>query len=304
METTDPSESPLSERITRRLATLSPAERRVAEYLRNHTEEMVFATAEQIGSAVGTSDATVVRTAKALGYSGLPDLKHEVGQRIVLDKRPATRLHRRIERVGPEPSAALDHVFDEAVERLRETRRLLAAQPVHDAVELLDSAGRILTFGVGASEVAARYMALRLRRIGRRAQPIIGSGFCLADELLDLGGGDVIICYAPGRLLDDLTVVIDHAAETGARIVLVSDSLGPVLAGRVALTLSAVHSPSGLTGECLSSMTLSDALLLALAARDEPRSTAASDLLTQLRTGLIGRDAAVYVPLNERPHRD
>jgi RpiR-like protein len=40
------------------------AERTVAEYLRMHGREAIFSSAEQIAEATGTSDATVVRTAK------------------------------------------------------------------------------------------------------------------------------------------------------------------------------------------------------------------------------------------------
>ncbi|WP_028922651.1 MurR/RpiR family transcriptional regulator [Pseudonocardia acaciae] len=282
MSTTDPGEAPLARRIAERADVLTPTELMVAEYLRARSEEVLFATAEQLAKAAGTSDATVIRTAKALGYSGLPELKHDVGGYLVRVRRPAVRLAQRIEHAG-ESAGLLDSVFAEAAERLAETRRLLRTEEVQRAVDLLAGATEVVGYGVGISALVAEYLTTRLTRVGVRARAAGATGFRLADELLALAGGDVLVIYAPGRMLPELDVILDHAAEVGARVVLVSDSLGARLGDRVTVALPAVHSGSGLTGECLASTVLTDTLVLGVAARDEHRSTAASDLLTGLR---------------------
>ena len=58
----------LDERLA--ASELSPAERRVARFLVDHGEEAAFLSAVEIGGQLGTSDATVVRTVKRLGYAG------------------------------------------------------------------------------------------------------------------------------------------------------------------------------------------------------------------------------------------
>src|SRR5215831_11719712 len=54
---------------------LSPVSRRIAEYLLTAGPEVVLLSAAELASALGTSDASVVRTAKALGYDGLAELR-------------------------------------------------------------------------------------------------------------------------------------------------------------------------------------------------------------------------------------
>src|SRR6266516_4271240 len=54
----------------------SPAERKVADYLAVAGARAAPMSAQEIAEAVGTSDATVVRTAKSLGYRSLRDLRH------------------------------------------------------------------------------------------------------------------------------------------------------------------------------------------------------------------------------------
>lgn len=268
------------------LAELSPAERRVAEYLRDHGVEIVFATADEIGAATGTSDATVIRTAKTLGYSGLPELKREAGERALGGIRPSARLRSRIDKAGQETASLLDHVFAEATERLDETRRLIAEDNFIAAVDLLAGAREVVSFGLGPSELSAQYLTLRLRRLGRQARQITTTGFKLADDLLGLRESDVVALYIPGRLINDVEVLLDHARAVDAPVILFSDLLLPVLADRVAITMTAVHSGSGFTGEGLSALLLTDCLALGVAARERDRATTTSELLNSLRIAL------------------
>jgi DNA-binding MurR/RpiR family transcriptional regulator len=102
---------------------------------------IVLSTADELGALSGTSDATVIRTVKALGYSGLPELKRAVGRHVVAGT-PATRLRDRVEQAGADTASLVDELLAESVERLTETRRLLTEPAFAAAVELLDRVRR------------------------------------------------------------------------------------------------------------------------------------------------------------------
>ena len=157
----------LESRISTRLARMAPAERRVVEYLRNHQEEVVFASAEEIGAAVGVSDATVVRTAKTLGYAGMVELKFSIGQEMLARAKPLQRLQSHIEEVGTDNAALWQQLFREAHDRLRETERQMSMTHFTTALDLIENARSVLCFGVGPSETNAQYLALLLRRRGK-----------------------------------------------------------------------------------------------------------------------------------------
>jgi DNA-binding MurR/RpiR family transcriptional regulator len=93
-------------------------------------------------------------------------------------------------------------------------------------------------------------------------------------------------------MLPECETILDHAADVGARVILIVDSLTRKLRDRVDARLPAVHSASGLTSECLTSLALTDALLLAVAAREEDRATRASERLNTLRERLYPRGRA------------
>ena len=90
-------------RVGERGDSLAPAERRVAELLLDLGPEATLLSAAALAEQLGTSDATVVRTAKSLGYTGLAELRRALaaygdntplGERLrrTLDQAPGDEL--------------------------------------------------------------------------------------------------------------------------------------------------------------------------------------------------------------------
>ncbi|MGP3938186.1 MULTISPECIES: MurR/RpiR family transcriptional regulator [Streptomyces] len=270
---------------------LSASERVVAQYLVSAPpENLLFASAQELGAASGTSNATVVRALQRLGYAGLPALKRELAAGFTSATAPEERLKQRIAHVGRHDlDQVKDRVFDEAAERLDQCRRLLETDVLKQAVQMLADAPEVVAYGVGASELAARHLVLKLRRAGRRARFVGATGFTMADELLGLGRGDAVVILHPGRRLREFTVLIDRARAVGAGVVLVTDVPTGPLATHADVVISAPHTPTGITAESLAGIVVMDTLVLALASLDEPRAVEASHQLTVLRGQLIDR---------------
>ncbi|MCI4044703.1 MurR/RpiR family transcriptional regulator [Streptomyces sp. TRM75563] len=267
---------------------LSTSERAVAQYLVSApVEQLLFASAQQLGAASSTSNATVVRALQRLGYAGLPALKRELANDFTSAVAPEVRLKRRIAHVGQDLDSIWTDVFDEAQERIDQARRLTGPDSLKRAVAALAEAREVFAYGVAASEPGARHLALALGRIGRRARAVSETGFALADQLLALGQGDAVVIFQPGRRLMELTVLMERARSVGAKVVLVTDELGEAYADRVDAVLTAPHTPTGITAESLTGLLVADALLLALATLDEDRAVDSSHQLTALREKLL-----------------
>jgi DNA-binding MurR/RpiR family transcriptional regulator len=282
-----PQDGTFSERLARRGSALSAAERRVADFLLEKGFDVLLLSAVELGRLTRTSDATVVRTAKRLGYSGLPALKRELGAQQVEQTHPARRLVARYSRAGSTSSGALDSVVSDAAERLEDLRELHDEAAVLRLVEVIESAGRVHAFGVGLSRVAAEYFTLRVGRLGLRAHVMSGMGFALADDLLSVEAGDAVVLFAPGRMLREISVLLDHARDVGATSALVTDSLQGDPRVEADIVVRAPDSLSGFTGEALTSMLIVDMLVLTLGHRSEERARHTSHLLNRLRKGLM-----------------
>src|SRR5207248_9767758 len=263
---------------------LSPKERAVAQFYAEHREEAAFLSAAEIAERLGTSDATVVRAVKALGYSGIPELRRELIDALRARATPAVRLGRSLEDAGEDP---LGHVIELELEWL-ESARSIDRRDFARAVGLLAKASRVLAFGLGPTGPLAEYFALRLVRFGRQAEAVKASGLLLADELLGARRGDVLLLIAYERLDQDSEVALGRANDLELPVVLLTDTLGPKLADRVDVVLPALRSRGGALSGGAATMAILDALLLALAARDRARSLAALAELNELRKRLRG----------------
>jgi DNA-binding MurR/RpiR family transcriptional regulator len=244
--TAEPYSDVLAERLAERLAELSPTEQRVARFFGDHREEVGFVSAIEIAQQLGTSDATVVRTAQRLGYSGLPELKRELLDALRTRATPALRLGRRLEQLGDEPAAIFDHVLAWHVDLIEAARRTVQPEAFARAIEILHAADRTLTFGTGPSASLAEYMTLKLDRFGRQAAAITATGMGLADALLTMRAGDALVLMNYGRVYREVEVTLDRAREVGAPVILLTDTLTIELAGRFDVALQA---PRGRTGD-------------------------------------------------------
>lgn len=286
------------QRIVDGLGRLAPAQRPVGRFFVEHAGQLGFFSAAEIAAQLGTSDATVVRTAQALGYAGLTELKRALRTEAV-EPAPEARLNASLQRAAT-PADVLAHVLDvhrAAVQRAQE--QLAPIFPA--AVELLGAASRIVVSGTGPSAAVADYAAVLLTRIGRPTATITATGLSAADQALSLRHGDVLILLAYTRLHRHAAVVVQHARRLRVPVVLVTDVLTDVHGVDLVLTC-----PRGLPAESSShavTVLLIDALVLGLAAADRARATEALRELNQLRAKLLDATADVDEPRIANPSR-
>lgn len=279
MPTTESSPVFLEERVAARRDALSASERKVAAYLADHPGEVAFASAAELGQLTGTSDATVIRTVKALGYDGLPGLKRTLHENIRERIGPAGRLSRSLDVMGHEPETVLAQALSTSIRLLEDVQRTIRPESFADAVQLIGSARETLVVGAGPLGVLGEYFTLRMVRHRRRVRSARASGYQLADDLLLLGPDDVLLLIVHGNVSTEADVALDQAAKVGAKVVLITDKLSEALADRVTVTVTepvddtetfTLHAPT---------LTVLDALALAIAAQDrEPALDAMSEL--------------------------
>jgi len=76
--------------IRRMFDSLRPAEKKVASYILDNGGQVVYQSITELASATGTSDATIIRFANALGFSGYQELKIALARELV---SPGKNIH-------------------------------------------------------------------------------------------------------------------------------------------------------------------------------------------------------------------
>src|ERR1700722_7265368 len=101
---------------------MSPAEQRVVRFFQDNREEVLIASAATLASRAATSDATVVRATKALGFAGMDALRRSLAAELRSTLSPADRAVRTLAEISDDLDAAFDmslYVHRQALESLR-----------------------------------------------------------------------------------------------------------------------------------------------------------------------------------------
>ena len=285
----DVSRITFDDRLAEVVGRLAPAEQRIARFISVEKEKIVLGSAAQIAEFAKASDATVLRTVRALGYESLAALREDVLRDLTGAASPADRLAQTLDEIDSAPARVLAHVIDVHEGALSALARPEFAYALGRAIELIAKAGNRHVFGVGPSGAIAGYLALQLNRIGLRSQAITATGVALADQLMCIGERDMVVMLAYAPLYREVRLVLDRAEQRSAPVVLISDSLGPRIGGRVAEVLAVPRGRADHLSMHGGTMVLIEALVLGLAAREPDRAVAALDDLSNLR-GMIDAD--------------
>lgn len=278
-----------SETVGARLAGLRPAERRVVRYLQDNREAALMASASALAERAGTSDATVIRTAKALGYSGLGGLRLALADELRGQLSQADRVARTLSAVGAAPGAALEMTLEIHRQSLEALRRDLSPADFEAAVQAITGARRVFAFGIGPSSAMAEYLVLQLGRFGLDASALVHTGLLLADGLRRLRRGDLLLIFAYGRIYRELATLLDHAGRCGVGTVLVTDTLGPRLRGRVDLLLPVARGRADMLSMHTTTLGLIEALLVGVASNRPAETVASLEALNALRAEVDGQ---------------
>ncbi len=200
------------------MGSLTAGERKVARALLADYPRAGLGSAADLAGAAGVSAPTVVRFARSLGFAGYSDLSvalvGELGERT---SSPATKFAAR------RSSGDVLRTVIGQIEKLGD----IPAAEIDAAVGLLaDPKARIACFGGRFSGYLAGYLGLHLEQMrpGVRTLTTVS-----ASEQIDAGRRDVFVVYDFRRYQTSTIAHAERLAETGARIICITDPwLSPI----------------------------------------------------------------------------
>jgi DNA-binding MurR/RpiR family transcriptional regulator len=155
-------------RLERALPTLRPAEARVAQTVLDDPDTVVGSTITELAGHADTSQATVVRFCRAVGYAGYPEFRIDLAQatsrRMVELERSGIAQGEINQEDGV--NDVINKIAHHEARTIEETARGLDRAALENVAKALAAAPRIDVYGVGSSSLAAQDLAMKLQRIG------------------------------------------------------------------------------------------------------------------------------------------
>jgi len=277
------------EQVLARLSKLRPAEQRVMTFVIENREEALMGSASSLAEKAGTSDATVIRAVKALGFTGMEALRRALADDMRADLSPSNRLARTLSEVGDDLTSAFEVTLDTHQKSLERLRTDISPEQFKKTVDYIISAQRTHIFGIGPSSAMASYFSAQLARFGFAAASLAQTGLLLADQLLGIQKGDVLLMFAYGRIYPELATLLRRAKTQNIPVILFSDSLGPQLGGQVDVSLAVPRGTADMLSMHTATLGLIEALLVGIAKAQPQKTLASLELLNELRADLVGQ---------------
>jgi DNA-binding MurR/RpiR family transcriptional regulator len=277
-----------SKRASAAIHRLSPREQAVVQFFQDNREEVLVGSAAALAAKIGTSDATVIRATQALGYSGLDELRRDIADELRTSLSPAARLTRTLDAVKGNASSALGVVIDVHVQALEKLRKDISTEQFEAAIDLLTKARRVVVFGIGPSSALADYFAIQLGRFGVDSTSLTQTGLVLADGLIRLKPGDLVVALAYGRVYQEIETLLSQANRLQLPKMLLTDTLAATLGKKVDLVLAVARGNADWFSTHTATLGLIEAMLVGLAAKRPSDALASLKSLNRLRSELAG----------------
>lgn len=280
---TPPVTDRFADRLRQRQDSLSPSLQKVAEYLRDNRHAVLSKSALEIALETGTSDATVIRTVQALGFSGLVDLKETFQDYLGLTASPSQKMAVTTGEFDDGVGSAIDFVGADTINAVSELGSVENRQGMTDIVRLLAGSQRIGVFGIGASGILATYASRLFSRSGYPSYALNQTGIALAESLLTLQDGDALLMMAHGRAHREAQAVLAEAERlsipvamliTQKKSVLLRQAACAVVIPRAKSNHVALHGPMLI---CI------ETIMLGLASVNPAKTVATLDRLVGIR---------------------
>lgn len=202
------------------LPSLTPAAARIASLIVEDPAQVARSTISELSALAGTSESSIVRTARALGFAGYPELRLALAASAARQGPRSTLSSGITQDDAPhEVIAKLVHTESQAV---LETATQLDPEQLAGAVTAVCGGGQLHIAGVGASGLVAQDLQQKLARIGRPCHAHGDSQSALTSAVL-LGAGDVFLAVSHSGESRDVLEPLRRASAEGATTVVITN---------------------------------------------------------------------------------
>lgn len=205
-------------RVRTAYPSLTPAQRKVADYTLEHPEKVIYAPVSQLAEDCDVSVGTVVRFCQAIGFQGYQEFKLILSRDIVGQTED---IH---EDINPEDNllALATKISHANAQAVNDSFKALDLGELERAVDAIIRAKKVEFYGVGASGVAAEAAKYKFLRIGIPCDAYTDSHM-QAMSAATLTAQDVAVGFSYSGSTKDVIHSLSVAKEAGATVICITN---------------------------------------------------------------------------------
>lgn len=182
---------------------------KIVQYIKKSTEKFLELSAQELAKEIGTSDASIIRFAQKVGYSGLNELKYTMQKEI--DKSSSSINHSDYSTLLGDIKMLLDSFFN-----------LTNPSDIDHSRELMMKSKRIFIVGLNFNQNVAEIIAHKFMTIGLTVQALTNYDTLKLYQTLSLDS-DLFITISLSGNHRQLSSILADFKKNGSSVLLVSN---------------------------------------------------------------------------------
>ena len=287
----------LLSRIESLMPGFSKGQKLIASYIEQHYDKAAFMTASKLGATVGVSESTVVRFATEVGYEGYPQLQKAMQEMIRSKLTSVQRIEVTSARIGD--ADILDSVLNQDIDKIRRTLEETSHEDFYKAVDSIVGARKIYIIAARSSAALGSFLGYYFHLIFEEVQIVnTASAAEVYEQMLRVGEGDAVIGISFPRYSKRAVKALEFAADRGARVIALTDSMISPLVQPADYVLLARSDMASIVDSLVAPLSLINALVVATALKKKEE---VSDIFQRLEE--IWDQYEVYEKVEENQKR-
>ncbi|WP_031407752.1 MurR/RpiR family transcriptional regulator [Geobacillus vulcani] len=208
--------------IASKIPQMSKSQVKIAKYILEHPNEVPFFTVGKLAEKTGVSEATIVRFANFLGYSGYPELQqymqHSVQKQLTTVERLQMSHH------VYEHEKGIYDIFHDDIHNIKSTMERLDVNAFKQAVHSILKAERTYIVANRSATSLGIFLHYYLQIILNDVY-LMNSIEAGAEKIYDINEKDVMIGISFSRYTNSTIKMLSYGKKQGATIIAITDHL-------------------------------------------------------------------------------
>ncbi len=218
-------------RLDSRYASLTKTQKQIGSYIRNKYRSAVFLPLAGIAQETGASEASIVRFARALGYSGYSEMQSHMQEYVSESMLTTVERFRLFDHPRPE-GEVLHTVINNSIDSVQNLEHLLDAAQLRACALEWHQARKIMPVGFESTAGLAEYFAYYVSRSGFTVSAVTESTGDLFPLLHEVDTEVHIVALLLPRYPRQLIEFCAQCRRRGAHLTILADAPDHPLQGQ------------------------------------------------------------------------
>lgn len=213
--------NPIYKNISTKREQMSKSQHTIADYILENPHSIPFITGAKLASLTGVSEATVVRFATFLGYSGYNELQRQLADTIEKQLNTAERYSMASSEFTDTEKVIYDH-FNDDIKNIQTTMSQLNVEEFEQAASYILQANRVYIIANRSAVSLGTFLQYYFNIILGKSE-LVTTTEAAFDQIYDINAQDVVIGISYARYTKSTLNAVSYAKEKEATIIALTD---------------------------------------------------------------------------------